>query len=115
MVEGPLLIVALALLCRGPQRVEAGAGCSMQNYCNGHGLCRNTYSQCDCYAGWGAASDIAVYKAPDCSLRESKSNFTACNRAFPRPNNVAFAIHQVYVPRAVRGVMYPQALPRRTP
>jgi hypothetical protein len=36
-----------------------------------------------------------------------------------RPNDVyiiiAFAIHQVYVPRAVRGVMYPQALPRRTP
>lgn len=84
MTEGPLLIVALALLCRGPQRVEAGAGCSMQNYCNGHGLCRNTYSQCDCYAGWGAASDIAVYKAPDCSLRESKSNSTACNRAFAR-------------------------------
>ena len=49
--------------------VDAGAGCSMHNYCSGHGICRNSYSQCDCYDGWGSVTDIAVYKAPDCSQR----------------------------------------------
>lgn len=66
---GTLLVLVIALL-GSDVKVEAGSGCSMQNYCNGHGLCRNTYSQCDCYAGWGAASDIATYKAPDCSQRK---------------------------------------------
>jgi hypothetical protein len=68
---GPVLGLAVVLGLSCVRWAGAGSGCSMHNYCNGHGLCRNTYSQCDCYEGWGAATDIAVYKAPDCSKRES--------------------------------------------
>lgn len=43
--------------------------CAMSNYCNGHGACLNSTSSCECYDGWGSSSDIAFYKAPDCSER----------------------------------------------
>mmetsp|Transcript_31829 Transcript_31829/g.43438 ORF Transcript_31829/g.43438 Transcript_31829/m.43438 type:complete len:274 (-) Transcript_31829:153-974(-) len=48
--------------------------CSMQNNCNGHGSCLNATSSCQCYDGWGAATDIADYRAPDCSLRTCPSD-----------------------------------------
>ncbi|KAF1319352.1 hypothetical protein FI667_g13254, partial [Globisporangium splendens] len=38
--------------------------CAMLGNCNGHGRCKT----CTCFEGYGAASDIAAYKAPDCSL-----------------------------------------------
>lgn len=38
------------------------------NNCNGHGTCDTVNSRCLCYSGWGADTDIAVYKAPDCRL-----------------------------------------------
>jgi hypothetical protein len=66
----PAFICAMVLLAWRRVGVRAGAGCSGQNNCNGHGICRNTYSYCDCYVGWGAKTDIADYKAPDCSLSE---------------------------------------------
>jgi len=62
------LLVLLLLINIPPAKTQAG--CSMHNNCNGHGLCQNTYSQCQCYEGWGADSDISDYKAPDCSQRE---------------------------------------------
>jgi len=37
--------------------------------CNGHGDCDYTTGECSCHNGWGSATDIAFYKAPDCSLR----------------------------------------------
>lgn len=58
-------IVVAALL---PQLIDAGAGCAILNNCNGHGLCRTSYSSCECFTGWGASTDIAEYKAPDCSM-----------------------------------------------
>lgn len=48
--------------------------CSMQNYCNGHGACLNITSTCLCYEGWGASTDIADYRAPDCSQRTCPSD-----------------------------------------
>ena len=48
--------------------------CSMQNYCNGHGSCLNATSQCQCYEGWGASTDVADYRAADCSLRTCPSD-----------------------------------------
>ena len=47
------------------------AGCSYLNDCNGHGACVlvEGRSVCDCFDGYGSASDVATYKAPDCSLR----------------------------------------------
>jgi len=41
----------------------------MHNNCNGHGTCIVSTSSCACYEGWGAASDITLYRSPDCSLR----------------------------------------------
>lgn len=47
----------------------AVSGCSMLNYCNGHGECVETTQKCNCFEGWGATGDIMFYKAPDCSVR----------------------------------------------
>ena len=41
--------------------------CVSLNNCNGHGRCNFATSTCDCFDGWGAATDIALYRAPDCS------------------------------------------------
>lgn len=41
--------------------------CAMLNYCNGHGVCNPASSTCSCYEGYGAATDITLYRAPDCS------------------------------------------------
>lgn len=37
------------------------------NYCNGHGRCNG--NTCDCFEGYGAATDNTKYRAPDCSAR----------------------------------------------
>jgi hypothetical protein len=44
--------------------------CAHLNNCNKHGTCDTENSRCQCYVGYGADSDVALYKAPDCSLRE---------------------------------------------
>ena len=41
----------------------------MFNNCNGHGSCTISTGICSCFEGWGADTDIAIYKSPDCSLR----------------------------------------------
>lgn len=46
-----------------------GTGCAYLGNCNGHGDCNALTYTCSCYEGWGAATDIAIFKAPDCSLR----------------------------------------------
>jgi hypothetical protein len=48
----------------------AGEGCLYLNSCNGHGTCTIMSKTCICEPGWGAPTDIASYKAPDCTLRE---------------------------------------------
>jgi hypothetical protein len=49
--------------------VVTSSDCSMQNYCNGHGNCDASTSTCNCFNGWGASTDITLYRAPDCSAR----------------------------------------------
>lgn len=49
--------------------LASGQACSSFNGCNGHGTCTTLTQVCSCYSGWGSASDISYYKAPDCSLR----------------------------------------------
>jgi hypothetical protein len=67
------LALALALLLAPAARAQlsasAGGGCLALNGCSGHGACDAATQRCQCYAGYGAAADIATYKAPDCSLR----------------------------------------------
>jgi len=43
--------------------------CTHLNACSGHGICDTENSRCNCYTGWGAIEDKALYRAPDCSLR----------------------------------------------
>ena len=43
------------------------------NYCNGHGFCEPATDTCKCYEGWGAKTDVAVYKLHDCSGRTCPS------------------------------------------
>jgi hypothetical protein len=47
---------------------EVLSSCVSLNFCNGHGKC-NIYDKCECYAGWGAITDITMYKSLDCSTR----------------------------------------------
>mmetsp|Transcript_56902 Transcript_56902/g.169812 ORF Transcript_56902/g.169812 Transcript_56902/m.169812 type:complete len:164 (+) Transcript_56902:304-795(+) len=47
--------------------------CSSLSACSGHGTCNPTTDQCSCDPGWGASTDVAYYKAPDCSLRTCQS------------------------------------------
>jgi hypothetical protein len=49
--------------------VPTGNLCAMLANCNGHGRCDALTKTCACFEGFGAASDVAVYKSPDCSLR----------------------------------------------
>ena len=43
------------------------SACDKQNFCNGHGSCDESTSSCVCYPGFGAATDVTLYRAPDCS------------------------------------------------
>jgi hypothetical protein len=43
------------------------------NNCNNHGTCDEANRVCRCFDGFGSASDIAQYKAPDCSLSECRA------------------------------------------
>lgn len=47
-----------------------GGSCLHLNGCSGHGICDTENSRCNCYSGWGATEDKALYRAPDCSLRK---------------------------------------------
>ena len=46
-----------------------GQSCVSLSACSGHGTCIIATDQCSCDPGWGASSDVANYKAPDCSKR----------------------------------------------
>jgi hypothetical protein len=85
VVRGLALIGSLAV-------TVLAVDCSLFNYCNGHGYylsmywcmkillislpfilvyrrCLTNANKCECFEGWGAASDITYYRAPDCSKR----------------------------------------------
>lgn len=66
-VTNLVLAAAVALLSHV---VLATTPCFHLTDCNGHGTCEATTKTCKCFAGWGAAADIATYKAPDCSQRK---------------------------------------------
>mmetsp|Transcript_26866 Transcript_26866/g.56128 ORF Transcript_26866/g.56128 Transcript_26866/m.56128 type:complete len:267 (-) Transcript_26866:37-837(-) len=69
MAPSPLFLLLLLLL---PASVVS-QGCGMLNNCNGHGTCTVSTGKCSCYEGWGADTDKAYYKAPDCSKRTCPS------------------------------------------
>mgnify|MGYP006249612141 FL=1 len=54
-------------------RPANGGDCIDMNFCSGHGHCEPATDTCDCYEGWGAKTDIALYKLHDCSGRTCPS------------------------------------------
>ncbi|KAL4108672.1 hypothetical protein PRIC1_000382 [Phytophthora ramorum] len=52
-----------------------GEGCTYVNDCSGHGTCTLLSKVCICGTGWGAPTDVADYKSPDCSTRVCPSNY----------------------------------------
>ncbi|KDO27856.1 hypothetical protein SPRG_07129 [Saprolegnia parasitica CBS 223.65] len=63
-----------SLLCVGIAVVAGynplgGDLCATLNNCNGHGFCNTATKVCTCQVGWGAPTDISIWKTPDCSLR----------------------------------------------
>ena len=54
-------------------KVIVAQTCVSLNACSGHGTCVAASDTCSCHAGWGADSDIAYHKAPDCSKRTCPS------------------------------------------
>jgi len=67
---GGSILYAAALLLLRPTRA---GDCRDMNYCNGHGFCEPATDTCKCYEGWGAKTDVAVYKLHDCSGRTCPS------------------------------------------
>ena len=61
-----LVTVLVFALLLAPSTV---ADCTMHNGCNGHGTCVLSTSSCLCYEGWGASTDVTLYRSPDCSMR----------------------------------------------
>lgn len=62
----PLLSAAL-LVCALPRALSDS--CTALNSCSNRGVCDTVNSKCICFNGFGSPSDIALYKAPDCSAR----------------------------------------------
>lgn len=52
-----------------------GEGCTYVNDCSGHGTCTLLSKICICNTGWGAPTDVADYKSPDCSTRVCSSSY----------------------------------------
>ena len=66
----PCAALGLALLALlGALPAARGGSCRNLNSCSGNGVCDTVNSKCNCFNGWGSASDVALYKAPDCSQR----------------------------------------------
>lgn len=83
---GLLLIIATCRLgCRGVW----GARCAESNFCNGHGTCVVSTSTCACFIGWGASTDLATIKNPDCSARVCPSGLAWSD--IPTSSNTAHA------------------------
>eukprot|EP01041_Mallomonas_annulata_P012858 gene12858-27113_t len=56
----------MVILC-ATRFYQISSDCAMLNYCNGHGICNGATSVCECFEGFGAPTDITLYRAPDCS------------------------------------------------
>ncbi len=63
------ILLRWGALCILPVRVLA-ATTDCYNDCSGHGTCTSATKLCTCQAGWGAATDVTLYRSPDCSQRK---------------------------------------------
>ena len=80
----PAALLLAALVALQQPRLGAAGSCTHLNNCNGHGTCDSVNSRCICFNGYGSPTDVALYKAPDCSTREwACCSFSAGPRALP--------------------------------
>lgn len=90
--DATMNMIGRALILIAAGKTVSGARCAESNYCNGHGTCivgsaferqiqhsvimllshQVSSSTCACFVGWGADTDLATIKNPDCSSREFK-------------------------------------------
>ncbi|KAG7396510.1 hypothetical protein PHYBOEH_002163 [Phytophthora boehmeriae] len=63
------IVTAIGRLTSAQLGVPVGNLCSALNNCNGNGRCNSQSKTCECFQGFGASTDIAEYRSPDCSLR----------------------------------------------
>jgi len=70
IMKSSTMFVGLSLLI---SVTKVYSDCAMLTDCNGHGTCNLATSTCSCYEGWGASTDVTLYRAPDCSSRACPS------------------------------------------
>lgn len=83
MNNSQLLFLFLVIFCA--VRCMNGS-CAPFNNCSGHGKCGRN-SKCVCDDGWGSESDLALYKAPDCSQRTCPNDIAWSD--LPKSNGTA--------------------------
>ncbi len=71
VVAAALLVLqpATSQTCANLDTLNTLINVTCPNSCSSHGVCDPDTALCVCSDGWGSASDVADYKAPDCSLR----------------------------------------------
>jgi len=62
-----MLSISILTFLLTAQHIDAV--CIAMNNCNGHGKCNHGTSSCECDVGWGAPTDVTLYRSPDCSQR----------------------------------------------
>jgi hypothetical protein len=77
-VNGQKMKVLSAALFTASIAFTDAARCAESNYCNGHGTCVVSSSTCACFAGWGAETDLATIKNPDCSASRFHNLRSSC-------------------------------------
>ena len=88
-------LLSLVLILQSA-RYAQGYCFTSTNDCSGHGVCSETsgvsYKTCSCQSGWGASTDIAYYKAPDCSMR-----ICPAGKAFASVPTGEYTAHEVCI------------------
>jgi hypothetical protein len=92
MRRGPLCIALLATAAALLAAPAAAGTCTHLRDCNGHGTCDTANSKCKCYNGWGSASDVALYKAPDCPRQPALAHLLPRCRMFKQSTDLRHSL-----------------------
>ncbi|KAG5185798.1 hypothetical protein JKP88DRAFT_311124 [Tribonema minus] len=63
-------VLGLVSVAGSLSSAAGNAGCSLRNFCNGHGTCNTGAKECICDMGWGHSSEVTAGDiSPDCDER----------------------------------------------